>query len=81
MTVEPIEPGALIEKVNSDPGDLNPDGARGTVVERLGPLPAGTILPDGTDASGHYGYFVKWACLPDLAVFVSGPRIRIVRPM
>jgi hypothetical protein len=69
---EPLADGALIEKINSDPGDGHQDGAQGTIVSHLGPMPAeglGQGVPE-------YGYFVSWADMPGLPVFVGGNRVQ-----
>ena len=47
--MEPIPVGARVEKCNSEPTDMHPDGSPGTVVNRLGPHPD----------DGSYGYFVR----------------------
>ena len=50
--------GTKVEKINSEPGDMHQDGARGTVISHLGPKPPGSsgILHDHCE----YGYFVRW---------------------
>lgn len=65
--MDALPDGAAVEKINSLPGDTHKDGARAIVVRALGPAVDGT-----------WGYFVKWADLPELPVFVAGSRIRPV---
>ena len=62
-----IANGALVEKVNSGPGDAHTDGARATVVGSFGPV----SLPD------RYFYFVEWEDYPGLPVGIGGHRIRV----
>lgn len=65
METAPLTPGTPVEKCNSRPDDGHQDGARGLVVRHVGPAIDDT-----------YGYFVEWADLPDIPVFVAGSRIR-----
>ncbi len=62
--------GALVEKLNTEPGDTHRDGARAVVVGSLGPYDG---LPD------PYGYFVEWDDIPGVPVAIGGHRIRVVQ--
>ncbi len=65
-----IPNGAVVEKVNSEPGDDHTNGARATVVGSWGPIDDDR-LPD------RYFYFVEWEDRPGIPVGVSGNRIQV----
>ncbi|HSJ40318.1 MAG TPA: hypothetical protein VK955_04620 [Xanthobacteraceae bacterium] len=59
-----IPSGSRCRKVNSEAGDANPDGARGTIL--------GSIRAPGLTA---LFYYVEWDATPRLAVAVAGWKI------
>ena len=64
--------GTVVRKVNSEVGDLNPDGARGRVIGSIGHPKVGI------------GYFVEWDDYQDFAVLVVAAKIepvsRLIEP-
>lgn len=51
--------GTQVRKVNSQPGDANPDGTLGRVMGSMGPALPSPELP--AHLVGTYAYFVDWA--------------------
>jgi hypothetical protein len=65
----PLPVGALVEKINSKPGDdYHADGARGRIL---------SVIPKPTDQG--WGYFVEWEDLRGVPVMITGSRIRAVK--
>lgn len=75
---QPYRAGSRVEKVNSKPGDMHQDGARGRIISHAGLLTPGTILGNGEIIeTDEYGYFVQWEDFP-VHVFIRGCRVREV---
>jgi len=68
----PFPSGTRIKKINSEPLDAHPDGARGTVIGSVGPVDHN--YPDKRFAGG-YGYFVEWDDEPGKQKLVFQNRI------
>jgi hypothetical protein len=66
----PYPKGTRVQKYNSKPEDLHENGAKGTVVDVLGPVPDG-------DMQGRCGYFILWDDFP-LPVFIADDRVRML---
>lgn len=45
----------------------------GTVIGSVGPVKPGPDIP--LKMVGKFGYFIRWDDLPDVPVFVAGPKI------
>jgi hypothetical protein len=68
-----LPPGTLVEKINSLATDTHRDGAKGRVLEAVGPATSESTAP------GTYGYWVEFAASglhPIARVFVAGSRLR-----
>lgn len=71
----PLSPGTPVEKINSLRDHAIQNGARGRVVEALGPSTQESEWP------GRFGYFVVWDAQPEVKLFCAGSRLRrIVNP-
>jgi hypothetical protein len=64
-----IPNGASVVKIGSKPPDMHQDGAPAIVLCSVGPIPY-------RGDPKTYGYFVEWADLPGVPVFIEGSRIR-----
>jgi len=74
--------GTRVGKVRSAPGDFHPDGAQGTIVGALGPVPddkrAEIILAAakiGINEDILFLYWVEWDDLPGVPVAITDYRL------
>lgn len=66
-----IKNGAIIEKINSKPGDSHTDGARAKVMGSMGPI-------DLPGLGMMYGYWVEWEDAPGFPVMITGNRVKLI---
>jgi hypothetical protein len=59
--------GARVRKIDSEPGDGQPDGALGTILGSLGHPDLGIA------------YFIEWDAIPRMAVVVVAKKVQLLR--
>jgi hypothetical protein len=69
-----IPNGSGVIKCNSEEGDMNEDGATGTVVSSI--ATPETMRAEEQFKGIEFFYFVRWDSAPDIPIGITGNRIR-----